>query len=112
MNRRSETGRSSVGACVTPRDVIIHVRDREARCDTRRMPNRRDFLEIAGATAAGALLTTAVAHADPKPPPAKPAAPIAAGDHKVVDLPFQPGKLMGLSAAMLTSHHDINYAGA
>jgi Fe-Mn family superoxide dismutase len=75
------------------------------------MPTRRDFLEIAGATAAGAILTTAVADADSKSPP-RPTVPIAAGDHKILDLPFQPGKLKGLSAAMLASHHDNNYAGA
>jgi len=76
------------------------------------MPNRRDFLELAGASAAGAILTSTVASADSKAPAAKPAAPTAPGDHKVVDLPFQPAKLKGLSAAMLTSHHDNNYAGA
>lgn len=75
------------------------------------MTNRRDFLEAAGAGAAGVLLSTAVASADSKTPP-RPAAPIAPGDHKILDLPFQPGKLKGLSAAMLTSHHDNNYAGA
>jgi len=75
------------------------------------MPNRRDFLELAGATAAGTILLGTVADADPKAP-AKPAAPIAVGEHKILDLPFQPAKLKGLSAAMLTSHHDNNYAGA
>ena len=71
------------------------------------MPNRRDFLEIVGATTAGTLLTTSVVDADPKASP-KP----AAGEHKILDLPFQPGKLKGLSVSMLTSHHDNNYAGA
>src|SRR5262245_9123737 len=74
------------------------------------MTNRRDFLELAGATAAGALLTTAIADADPKA--AAPRAPSAAGEHKLVDLPFAPAKVKGLTAAMLTSHHDNNYAAA
>jgi Fe-Mn family superoxide dismutase len=39
-------------------------------------------------------------------------APIAAGGHKLRDLPFQPEKLKGISAAMITSHHANNYAGA
>jgi Fe-Mn family superoxide dismutase len=34
------------------------------------------------------------------------------GAHEVVALPFDPAKLHGLSSAMLTSHHDNNYAGA
>jgi len=70
------------------------------------MPNRRELFQIAGGVAAGALITPALA--DTKKPPT----PIAPGDHKVTDLPFAPAKLKGLSAAMLTSHHDNNYAGA
>lgn len=73
------------------------------------MTSRREFLELAGTATAGTLLATSVTRADPKAPAAKPLPP---GDHKVVDLPFQPAKLKGLSAAMLTSHHDNNYAGA
>lgn len=34
------------------------------------------------------------------------------GAHEGKPLPFDPAKLKGLSAAMLTSHHDNNYAGA
>lgn len=34
------------------------------------------------------------------------------GTHEGKALPFDPAKLKGLSAAMLTSHHDNNYAGA
>ncbi|MBV8756755.1 MAG: superoxide dismutase [Deltaproteobacteria bacterium] len=34
------------------------------------------------------------------------------GSHEPVPLPFDPAKLHGLSAAMLTSHHDNNYVGA
>ena len=32
--------------------------------------------------------------------------------HEVTPLPFDPAKLKGLSAKLLTSHHDNNYAGA
>jgi len=83
--------------------------------------SRRDFLEIAGGAIAGAALAPGLAAAAPdakptpyrsQPPPAPPPPPPAAGDHKVRDLPFQPAKLKGLSAAMLTSHHENNYAGA
>jgi Fe-Mn family superoxide dismutase len=62
------------------------------------MTTRRDFFELTGAAAAGAILSTTAAGADTKAPPAK---PIAAGDHKVLDLPFKPDKAKGL-----------NYAGA
>src|SRR5215471_9613275 len=70
------------------------------------MSTRRDF--IAGA-AAGIALSPALGRAKTD---AKPGTQLAPGEHKVVDLPFAPGKLKGLSAAMLTSHHDNNYAGA
>jgi superoxide dismutase, Fe-Mn family len=72
--------------------------------------SRRDFFALTGAAATGAMLSPAFAGAAPKaaspPPPLKP------GDHKLVELPFDPGKLKGLSAAMLKSHHENNYAGA
>src|SRR5438094_6069787 len=71
---------------------------------------RRDFL-VAGATAAGTLVTTN-ALADRAAPPAPTPPPTAVGAHKIVELPFAPGKLKGISAAMITSHHDNNYAGA
>src|SRR5687767_2379572 len=73
------------------------------------MPSRRDFLELTGAAVAGSMLITSTASANPKVPKT-PA--IATGDHKVRDLPFQPGKLKGLSAALITSHHQNNYGGA
>lgn len=79
------------------------------------MTSRRDFLELSGAALAGSVLSSTVAGAAPgKPAGPKPPAstPTAAGDHKVRDLPFQPAKLDGLSAAMITSHHSNNYAGA
>ena len=68
-------------------------------------------MHVATGAAAGAMLSTTIAAA-------KTAAPAAAiggaklGAHEVVPLPFDPAKLHGLSAAMLTSHHDNNYAGA
>jgi Fe-Mn family superoxide dismutase len=70
------------------------------------MTSRRDFLQISGAAVAGSLLVSPGAGAAPTP------APIAAGGHRVRDLPFQPAKLKGLSAAMITSHHQNNYGGA
>jgi superoxide dismutase, Fe-Mn family len=70
---------------------------------------RRDFFVAGTAAAAGALVTSRTASADKvaAPPPA-----LAPGNHKIVDLPFAPSKLKGISAAMITSHHDNNYAGA
>ncbi len=79
------------------------------------MTSRRDFLELAGGAAVGAVLSTKLADAAPKAqPPAKPAPPVgvAPGAHPVRDLPLQPAKLTGISAAMVTSHHANNYAGA
>src|SRR5262245_41851537 len=79
------------------------------------MTSRRDFLELAGGAVAGITLSSSLAGAAPKAqPPAKqpPPASVGPGAHLVRDLPFQPGKLTGLSAAMIASHHDNNYAGA
>lgn len=76
------------------------------------MTSRREFLEMSG-VAAGTVLVSGVARADTKAvAAAKPSAGVAPGEHKVVDLPFAPEKLKGISAAMITSHHDNNYAGA
>jgi superoxide dismutase, Fe-Mn family len=75
------------------------------------MNTRRDFLELGSAAAAGALLSSSsVARAAPKASPPPP--PLKPGEHKLVELPFDPNKLKGLSAAMLKSHHENNYAGA
>jgi Fe-Mn family superoxide dismutase len=71
------------------------------------MTTRRELL--AGAAAAGALLTPINAFAGDLKAPAK---PIAAGDHKIVPLPFKSDRLKGLSKAMLDSHHANNYSGA
>jgi Fe-Mn family superoxide dismutase len=70
------------------------------------MPTRRDVLIAGGATALLAP-TLAVAKTPPRPP-----APTKPGAHKVAALPFDASKLKGLSAAMLTSHHEKNYGGA
>ena len=67
------------------------------------MPTRREVFQIAGAT----IVLGSIAEAAPNTPK-----PIAAGGHEVRDLPFQPAKLKGISQAMITSHHDNNYAGA
>jgi Fe-Mn family superoxide dismutase len=76
------------------------------------MTTRRDFISITSAAAAGVALGAHRAVADTKAPPTNAKAGVPAGEHKAVDLPFVPSKLKGLSAAMLTSHHDNNYAGA
>jgi Fe-Mn family superoxide dismutase len=90
------------------------------------MSSRRDFLELAGGAITVAALTPALAPAraaaapPPRQPPQRPLPPrplpptggVAPGAHLVRDLPFQPGKLIGISAALIASHHDNNYAGA
>lgn len=70
------------------------------------MIDRREL--FAGGAAAAMLLTSDAIAA----PAAKPPAPHKPGSHEPVPLPFDPNKLHGLSAAMLTSHHDNNYVGA
>ncbi|HEX5058868.1 MAG TPA: twin-arginine translocation signal domain-containing protein, partial [Kofleriaceae bacterium] len=72
------------------------------------MPTRRDVLAGSLAGGAAALLGPTLATAKTAPPPA----PTKPGAHEVKPLPFDAAKLKGLSAAMLTSHHDNNYAGA
>ena len=85
------------------------------------MTSRRNFREVVGGAGAGASLAAGPAGAAPpaQPPPPHPSTPtpapaagVAPGAHPVRDLPFSPGKLTGISAAMITSHHDNNYAGA
>src|SRR5262245_19004352 len=71
------------------------------------MSTRREMLQISAGAAAGALLVPALAGAKvAQPQPPKP------GGHEVKPLPFDAAKAHGLSAAMLTSHHDNNYAAA
>jgi hypothetical protein len=70
------------------------------------MPTRRELL--AGAAAAGALLTSIDAFAGDLKAPAR---PVAAGDHKIVPLPFKPDRLKG-SRERCRPHHANNYSGA
>jgi Fe-Mn family superoxide dismutase len=68
------------------------------------MMDRRELL--VGGAAAAVWSATDEATAAPAPAVHKP------GTHEPVPLPFNPAKLRGLSAALLTSHHDHNYVGA
>lgn len=78
------------------------------------MTTRRELLRIAGGATAGMLIGTHSAMAKVPPKPARPAPPPPPkpGAHAIQPLPFDAAKLTGLSAAMLTSHHANNYAGA
>ena len=69
--------------------------------------NRRDLLLHAGVAVSTLALVRNARAAAPAP-----WAQAAAGSHAVVPLPFAADKLKGLSAKMLTSHHENNYAGA
>ena len=71
--------------------------------------SRRAFTAAVG-TSLLAPLAAAGAPRASLPPPSSP--PVAAGDHGVRPLPFDPARLKGLSEKLLTSHHDKNYAGA
>jgi Fe-Mn family superoxide dismutase len=75
---------------------------------------RREVLGALGALGGSALLSLHLggrnALAQPAPPEARPLA--SRGEHAVKPLPFDPAKLEGLSAKLLNSHHDNNYAGA
>src|SRR5262245_57434782 len=73
------------------------------------MPTRRDLIRISTGAAAGALLVPSLADAKVAAPPP---APLKPGGHEVKPLPFDPAKAHGLSAALLTSHHDNNYVAA
>jgi len=63
--------------------------------------DRRDLMTGAALAAAGVMLTSGTASAQ------TPAAP-----YTPRPLPFDPAQIAGLSARLLTSHHDNNYAGA
>ena len=76
--------------------------------DTVAAMNRRQSI----GTIAGAVVATVAASRIASAKGEKLLTPVAPGGHKPVPLPFQPGKLPGLSEKMLTSHHDNNYAGA
>jgi Fe-Mn family superoxide dismutase len=72
-----------------------------------------DRRQLVGLGAAGVALGAALpAFAGKKLKPAKLPKPTAPGKHVVLDLPFDPKQLTGLSPALLVSHHDNNYAGA
>ncbi len=76
--------------------------------------NRRDLLSGMAVASATLLAPGRPALAqDPKSPPAPeaPAGP-SPGRHAVAPLPFNPGKLKGLSEKLLRSHHENNYGGA
>ena len=75
--------------------------------------------EAMSTMAAGtALLAASGAAAGAATEKSKPAAsgtfppPLAAGQHEVKPLPFDPKKLSGISEKMIVSHQDNNYAGA
>lgn len=69
---------------------------------------RRDFLNLAVATSAGAVLAGAAS-----PAAAQTAAPAgSAYAPQPAALPFDPKAIAGLSEKLLTSHHDNNYVGA
>src|SRR5436853_4603732 len=74
---------------------------------------RREVLGTMGVLGGAALLTLQegdLAMADDAPVPAR--APTYRGEHQPKPLPFDPGKLKGLSERLLTSHHQNNYGGA
>jgi Fe-Mn family superoxide dismutase len=64
-------------------------------------PSRRE--------AVGALASVAAAVWMKPPQEEKPAAP---KPHEIVPLPFKPDSLKGLSAKLISSHHENNYGGA
>jgi len=74
---------------------------------------RREVLETLAVIGTGAALASCLggdtARAE-EPPVQRP--PAYRGEHTVKPLPFDPGKLKGLSEKLLTSHHQNNYAGA
>lgn len=74
-------------------------------------PSRRQALSALAAAALAAGAAEAAAP-PPAPAPGMAAAPALAGAHAIVPLPFSPGSLRGLSARLLTSHHENNYGGA
>jgi len=72
--------------------------------------DRRTFIRnstfIAGAVAAGAAIPSATGAESPS------AGTTVAAVYEVKPLPIDPAKVQGLSAKLLVSHHDNNYAGA
>src|SRR4051812_47398313 len=76
------------------------------------MPTPRDVFQIASGAAPASLFFSSAHSLSEGAPAAAAPAPLKAGAHEPKALPFDPAKLKGLSAAMLTSHHDNNYVGA
>jgi len=64
--------------------------------------SRRELITAAAMTTGGLLLGSAVT---------QPAMALTA-KYEVKPLPFNPGKLKGISEKLIVSHHDKNYAGA
>jgi len=62
--------------------------------------NRRDFIAIAAGAAVVATAAEALAQGAPKT------------EYAIKKLPFDPGKIKGLSEKLLTSHFENNYSGA
>lgn len=77
---------------------------------------RRDALVALAASGAAVALapvgTRLLGQADPKSAPAAALPFSAPGTHKDAPLPFNAGKLDGISEKLIVSHHDNNYAGA
>jgi Fe-Mn family superoxide dismutase len=74
--------------------------------------DRRQFIEIAGLTAASltipaAGLVAGTASAQTAPEPGKPAM-----SYEIKPLPFDPSRIKGMSEKILTSHYENNYVGA
>ena len=65
--------------------------------------SRRDLLTAAAVTS-GAILLGAELAAE--------AIPTTTAKYQIKPLPFNPGKLNGISEKLIVSHHDKNYAGA
>lgn len=76
------------------------------------MTTRREVLT--GIVAGGAMVaTSSAARAQAGGASSIPSlSPLAPGKHVAKPLPFNPQKLKGLSAKLLTSHHENNYGGA
>lgn len=76
--------------------------------------NRREFLTVAATGAAGlALTSTAIAQTTKEPAAVTDIAiPAFAATHQLKPLPFDTGKLKGLSSALIQSHWANNYGGS
>ncbi|MGC3981873.1 MAG: Fe-Mn family superoxide dismutase [Steroidobacteraceae bacterium] len=73
------------------------------------LPSRRDLL---GGLVVASVATSLAEAADSTTAGTPSAPPAFRGQHVAQPLPFNPGKLAGLSEKLLVSHHDNNYAGA